>query len=104
MGCQTETSEVSFTNRVRDTKDKIPDAEDKVEEMKTLNLKIRNPGTKFPGNLGYCEKTNLRIIGREEGNPGQKHGKLFKQTYRRKIPPNKEGGVYQGTRSIQNSK
>lgn len=62
--------------------------------MKTLNLKNRNPGTKHPGNLGYCEKMNLRRTGREEGNPGQKHGKLFKQKYRRKIPPNKEGGVY----------
>lgn len=72
--------------------------------MKMLNLKNRNPGTKFPGNLGYCAKTNLQIIGREEGNPGQKYRKLFKQNYRRKIPPNKEGDVYQGTRSIQNTK
>lgn len=61
--------------------------------MKMLNLKDRNPGTKFPGNLGYHEKTNLREIRREKGNPGQKHGKLFKQNYRRKIPPNKEVSI-----------
>lgn len=47
---------------------------------KILNVKKKS-GTKYPRNMGHYEKTNMQIIGIEEGrrNPAQKHRKHFQQ-------------------------
>jgi hypothetical protein len=44
-------------------------------------LNLKNSWHEHPRNMGHYEKTNMQIIGIEEGrrNPAQKHRKHFQQ-------------------------
>lgn len=79
----------------------------KIEEMDTLSKKMlknnnNNSSTNYPENLR--QQKYMNNTDRIKRNMGQNLRKYFQQSQRRNFLPPKEGGIEQGTKSIQNTK
>ena len=78
LGNRTETTESSITNRIQEIEERISDSEDTIEKINAL-IKENSKSNKFSSQniqemWDTIKKTNLRIIGVEEGEELQIKG------------------------------
>ena len=77
LGNRSEITDVSITNRIKETEERISGVEGTIEETDTIvkeNSKCKTPKPKNPGNSGHNkekQKTNLKIFGIEENEDSQ---------------------------------
>lgn len=85
LGTQTGTSEVSLTNRIQESKERLSGLEDTIEEMVTFIKENVKSKTYLARKKNIQEiwdtmkRTNLKVIGIEEGNATLDNGteKIF---------------------------
>ena len=92
LGNRSEVIDISITNRIKEIKDRISEAEDTIKNIDTIvkeNAKCKKLLTQNnPENPAYDEKTkpkdNKYTI--EQNFPTQRASKYLQQNYRRKFP------------------
>ena len=106
LGKKSGIRDVTITNRIQDTEERIWCVEDKVEEIDTTvkeNSKYKNLLTKkHPWNSGYIARTKSRNNWHrgEWRFPPQRTWKCLLKNCRRKLPQPKERDWHKSTRSL----